>query len=174
VDGAVARAAVLVSADAVGAAHAAKDAAVRHVHQRRQWGRPLASLQAVRHRCADMLLDVTLATDAVFDAAGVADRGAPAGEFRLAAAYAKAGALERCRRVTASAHQLAGGQGIHADAPFHRWYRRVKAAEPEFGDTRAHREAVAAALLDGPPGEQPGERRDEQPGERPGGRYSGR
>jgi hypothetical protein len=155
VEGAVARAAVVLAADAVGAAEGALDAAVAHVKQRRQWGAPLGTLQAVQHRAADMLIDVTLAADAVLDAAGIADRTDAADpadsserEVRLAAAYAKATAIERCRRVTAAAHQLAGGQGILADRPFHRWYRRVKAAEPALGDARHHRAAVAAALLD--------------------------
>ncbi len=149
VDGAVARAAVVLAADAVGAAEAALDAAVAHVRDRQQWGAPLGTLQAVQHRAADMLIDVTLAADAVLDAAGIADRPDSTGaETRLAAAYAKATAVERCRKVTASAHQLAGGQGIRADRPFHRWYRRVKAAEPALGDARRHRAAIAAALLD--------------------------
>lgn len=148
---AVARAAIVVAADAVGAAEAALDAAVAHVSLRRQWGAPLGTLQAVRHRCADMLLDVTVARDAVFDAAGVADRGAGDEEVRLAAAFAMATAVERCRRVTAGAHQLAGGQGIDADAPFHRWYRRVKWAESALGDQRSHREHIAATLLDRDP-----------------------
>lgn len=147
VEAATTRAAVVLAADAVGAATAALEAATAHVLQRHQWGRSLAALQAVQHRCADMLLDVTMASDAVFDAAGVADRATSEHEVRLAAAYAKASAIERCRRVTASAHQLAGGRGIAADAPFHRWYRRVKAAEPTLGDARTHREIVARALL---------------------------
>jgi Acyl-CoA dehydrogenase, C-terminal domain len=149
VEGAVARAAVVLAADAVGSAEGALDAAVAHVKQRRQWGAPLGTLQAVQHRATDMLIDVTLAADAVLDAAGIADRtDSSEREVRLAAAYAKATAVERCRRVTAAAHQLAGGQGILADRPFHRWYRRVKAAEPALGDARRHRAAVAAALLD--------------------------
>jgi len=149
VAGAVARAAIVLAADAVGAAEAALEAAVAHVMARNQWGAPLSTLQVVRHRCADMLLDLTLAGDAVFDAAGMADRGADEVEVRLAAAYAMATAAERCRRVTASAHQLAGGQGVDAAAPFHHWYRRVKCAESTFGDLRSHREHIAAALLDG-------------------------
>jgi alkylation response protein AidB-like acyl-CoA dehydrogenase len=152
VEAAVARAAIVLAADAVGAAEAALAAAVAHVKARTQWGAPLGALQAVQHRAADMLIDVILAADAVLDAANIVDRagsdGTTEGDVRLAAAYAKAAAIERCRRVTAAAHQLAGGQGILADRPFHRWYRRVKAAEPDLGDARRHRETVAAALLD--------------------------
>jgi hypothetical protein len=149
VDAATVRAGVALAADAVGAAEAALDAAVAHVRSRRQFGAPLGALQAVQHRCADMLIDVTVARDAVFDAAGVADRGEPEASVRVAAAFAKVSAVERCRRVTASAHQLAGGRGIDGEAPYHLWYRRVKAAEPAFGGGRAHRQLIAAALLDG-------------------------
>jgi len=145
--GATARAAIVLAADAVGAAEAALDAAVAHVRSREQFGAPLAALQVVQHRCADMLLDVSVARDAVFDAAGTADRGEPEKSVRLMAAFAKATVVERCRRVTASAHQLAGGRGIDASAPYHLWYRRVKAAEPALGSSRAHRELIAAALL---------------------------
>ena len=67
---------------------------------------------------------------------------------QLAASYCKAAVIERCRRVTASAHQLAGGQGILADTPFHRWFRRVKTAEPVLGTNRHHRARIAASLLD--------------------------
>jgi len=148
VDAALARAAIVRAADAVGAAEAAMEAAVARVKERHQWGAPLGVLQAVQHRCAQMLIDVTLASDAVYDAAGIADRGAPEAEVRLAASYAKATAGERARRVTASAHQLAGGEGIYADAPFHRWYRRAKVAELVLGDNRTHRATVAASLLD--------------------------
>jgi len=141
-----ARAAVVLAADAVGAAQAALDAAVAHVSTRHQHGRRLGELQAVRHRCADMAMEVRLATDAVLDAAGVADRGEPEEVVRLAAAHAKA-AVPRCIEVTAGAHQLAGGQGVLADAPFHRWYRRARAAEPVLGSTRARHAEIARAAL---------------------------
>ena len=140
VHAAVAAATIALCADALGAAEAALDAAASHVKQRVQYGKPLASLQVVRHRCADMLIDVYVAESAISAAA-------EAGDLIAAASWCKAAAIERCRRVTASAHQLAGGQGILADAPFHRWYRRVKMAEPVLGTNRAHRARVAASLL---------------------------
>ena len=133
-------AAIVLCADALGAAEAALGATVAHVKAREQWGRPLGSLQVVQHRCADMLVAVTVAEGAVLAAADADD-------LVLAASYCKAAVIERCRRVTASAHQLAGGQGILADAPLHRWYRRVKMAEPVLGTNRHHRAVIAASLL---------------------------
>jgi alkylation response protein AidB-like acyl-CoA dehydrogenase len=90
---------------------------------------------------------VTLARDAVLDAAHMADRGEPEAAVAVTAAAAKATAVERARRVTATAHQLAGGAGILAEAPFHRWYRRVKDAEPRLGRPRDLRAEVARAAL---------------------------
>lgn len=145
VEEAVARATILLCADALGAAEAAMEAAAAHVAARVQHGRPLATLQVVRHRCADMRIRVTVAESAVL-AAAEADDVVPA------ASWCKAAVIERCRRVTADAHQLAGGQGILADAPFHRWFRRVKVAEPVLGTNREHRARVAAALIGRPPG----------------------
>ncbi|WP_051570944.1 acyl-CoA dehydrogenase family protein [Cryptosporangium arvum] len=141
---ALARGVIALAADALGAA----EAALRHAVERVTARPPLARRQAVRHRCADMLLDTTLTAGVVERAVRLVDDGAPDGEIRRAAAVAKAVASERCRRVTASAHQLGGGEGIHADQPLHLWYRRVKAAEPVLGAPRSHRAAIAAALLD--------------------------
>ena len=143
--GAIARAVVVLCADAVGAAEAALEHTVAHVRSRAQWGVPIGSFQAVQHRCADMLTDVTLAWATVSAAALAIDSGA---DPELEAARAKAFVVDACRRVTASAHQLSGGEGIHADQPLHRWYRRVKAVEPVFGGPDHHRAIVAAALLD--------------------------
>lgn len=145
---ALARAAIVLAADAVGAAEAALEAALAHVRTREQFGAPLGTLPVVQHRAVDMAIDVRLATDAVLDAAGVADRGEPPDELQLVAAHAKAGVV-RCQRVTAAAHQLAGGQGILAAAPFHRWHRRVIAAELLLGDTRHHRAVVGRAAIAG-------------------------
>ena len=140
----IARAAIVLCADAVGAATAALDHTIERVKARAQWGTPIGSFQAVQHRCADMLIDVTTARDAVYDAAGAVDRGEDA---IVAASRAKAFAIDACRRVTAAAHQLHGGEGIHADQPVHLWYRRVKAIEPMYGSPDFHRAVVAAALL---------------------------
>jgi len=141
---AIARALITLCGEAVGAARAALDHTVEHVTTREQWSAPIGTFQAVQHRCADMLIDVTTARDAVYDAAGAVDRGEDA---QLAASRAKAFAIDACRRVTAAAHQLNGGEGIYADQPVHLWYRRVKAIEPMYGSPDFHRARVAAALL---------------------------
>jgi len=140
------RAVLAMAADMVGSATAALEWTVARVCARHQWGVPIGSLQAVQHRCADMSIALTCARDAVWDAAGRADRGE---DLTTAAAGAKALCDDACRRITASAHQLCGGEGIYADQPLHLWYRRVKSFEPFYGGTRAQRAVVAASLLDG-------------------------
>lgn len=141
------RAVVAHCADMVGAAEALLDHTVEQVTARHQWGVPLGSLQAVQHRCADMLLDVTLAREAVFDAASSIDRGE---DSRYHAAMAKAFCADACRRVSASVHQLCGGEGIYADQPVHVWYRRIKSFEAMLGSPRDHRRVVAEHVLDSP------------------------
>jgi alkylation response protein AidB-like acyl-CoA dehydrogenase len=140
---AVARA--MVAADMVGAAAASLDHATKWAKSRVQFATPIGSFQAVQHRLADALIDVTTARDAVYDALGRLDRHEP-GE--VAAAAAKAYATDACRRVTATAHQVCGGEGIYTDQPVHLWHRRVAGLAAELGTVRTGREAVAAALLD--------------------------
>jgi alkylation response protein AidB-like acyl-CoA dehydrogenase len=141
----IARAVLVLCGDALGAAQAALDHTVAHVRTRRQFGVPIGSFQAVQHRCADMLADLTLAGAMVTDAVDAVARG---DDVLVEASRTKAFVVDACRRVTASAHQLGGGEGIHADQPLHLWYRRVKAIEPVFGGPDHHRAVVAAALLD--------------------------
>jgi alkylation response protein AidB-like acyl-CoA dehydrogenase len=143
-DAALDLARVAVAADMVGAAAAALGAAVARATTRVQWGAPIGSFQAVQHRCADMLIDVTTARDAVYDAAGILDRGEDA---LVAVAMAKAWCREACQRVTASAHQIHGGEGIYADQTVHLWYRRVAALAPMLGDARFCRERIADQIL---------------------------
>jgi alkylation response protein AidB-like acyl-CoA dehydrogenase len=141
------RAAIVLSADVVGAAAGALDHAVARVTEREIFGQPVGSYQAVQHRGADMLMDLTMARDAVMDAAAIADRGEP---LAYATSVAKAFAAEACRRITAGSHQISGGEGVFGDQPLHLWFRRVKAAEPVLGDPRSHRARIADIVFGGP------------------------
>jgi len=135
---------VVLAAEMVGAAAAALSHATDWATRRVQFNAPIGSLQAVQHRLADAYIDVVTAQDSVYDAAGVIDRGE---EARAAAAAAKAYCSEACRRVTAAAHQMCGGEGIYADQPLHRWHRRVAALVPVLGSVRHLRAIVAASIL---------------------------
>jgi alkylation response protein AidB-like acyl-CoA dehydrogenase len=135
---------VVLAAEMVGAAAAALSHATQWTTTRVQFNAPIGSLQAVQHRLADASIDVVTAQDSVYHAAGLIDRGE---EARVAAAAAKAYCAEACRRVTAAAHQMCGGEGIYADQPLHRWHRRVAALVPVLGSVRHLHAIVAASIL---------------------------
>jgi alkylation response protein AidB-like acyl-CoA dehydrogenase len=135
---------VVIAAEMVGAAAAALTHASHWASTRVQFNAPIGSLQAVQHRLADAFIDVVTAQDSVYDAAGIIDRGEGA---RVAAAEAKAYCSDACRRVTAAAHQVCGGEGIYSDQPLHLWHRRVAALVPRLGSVRYLRATVAASVL---------------------------
>jgi alkylation response protein AidB-like acyl-CoA dehydrogenase len=136
---------VVVVAEMLAAADAARRTAIAWVAQRVQFGEPLARRQAVAHRVADM----TIACDAIGLLLEHALASADANAGRpdpLAVATAKLQSNIRLPDVTASAHQLHGGEGYYADRPLHRWNRRVNSLAMQFGDRRAMR-AHSAELL---------------------------
>jgi alkylation response protein AidB-like acyl-CoA dehydrogenase len=135
---------VVIAAEMVGAAAGALSHATHWASTRVQFNAPIGSLQAVQHRLADAFIDVVTAQDSVYDAAGIIDRGE---EARVAAAEAKAYCSDACRRVTAAAHQIWGGEGIYSDQPLHLWHRRVAALVPILGSVRNLRSIVAASVL---------------------------
>ncbi|MHB1777635.1 MAG: acyl-CoA dehydrogenase family protein [Acidimicrobiales bacterium] len=144
------RRAVAAAAEMVGSAAAALALATAHADRRRQFGQPVGAFQAVAHRLADALVSLSVAADAVADAADRLDTGAGA-----ARAVHGCGALVAgcCRSVVAAAHQSMGGAGLDAGSPLHRWLRRVHALAPVLGTPAAHRAALADTVLGrhGPP-----------------------
>lgn len=138
---------ILVVAEAVGAAEGALRASIDRCTARPMGDGVLADRQVVRHSLTDMSIDVTIAWDAVLDAAATVDRGSDDGAIALAASNAKVLGVERSRRVAMASLRLAGGIGILEEEPWHRWYRRTKAAEPTFGRAAAHRATIAAAAI---------------------------
>jgi alkylation response protein AidB-like acyl-CoA dehydrogenase len=126
---------VVQCAELFGVAAAALDVGVAYVTERRQWGRPMATFQAVQHGAADCFLDIESMRWAVLDAAGHADSGRPLG---LVASLAKVVCSEGAMRVTAWAHQVHGGEGFYADRDPGLFYRRARALAPKLGDVRYH------------------------------------
>jgi alkylation response protein AidB-like acyl-CoA dehydrogenase len=116
--------ALLAAADAVGVAARLLEMTVEYAKQRTTFGRTLASYQAVKHKCADMLCDVEGARAAVTAAAAEpTDR---------AITIAKAYATERCARVAGEALQIHGGIGFTWEHDLHLYLRRAKADEAMF------------------------------------------
>jgi alkylation response protein AidB-like acyl-CoA dehydrogenase len=143
-DAVVDRAAVLTSALLLGASERLLEDSVSYAGVREQFGRPIGSFQAVKHRCADMLVDVEGMRSAVYYAAWAVDTGAP--DASLAASTAKAWAGDAGPRVASSALQVHGGIGFTWDHDLHLFLKRAQLDSVTFGDASWHRERIARLL----------------------------
>ena len=134
-------AALLFAAELVGLCQRALDTTVTYVKERRQFGAPIGSFQAVSHRCADMLLLTEGARSAVYAASWAAD--ADPASLTEAASLAKAAASEAGREVTAGAIQLHGGIGFTWEADLHWLYKRAQLDAILLGSPGLHRVRLA-------------------------------
>jgi alkylation response protein AidB-like acyl-CoA dehydrogenase len=135
------RAAVCASAEMLGAARRCLDLSVEYAKVREQFGQPIGSFQAIRHRCAEMLLGVENSHSAVYYAAWTLHAGAEDGA--VAASICKAYVSEAVRQVCGDAIQVHGGIGFTWEYDLHLYFKRAKALEPLFGDAEFHRELIA-------------------------------
>jgi len=149
---------VLTAAEAAGGARACTERAVAYAREREQFGRPVGSFQAVKHLCADMLVDVELATAAAWDAARAGVEGPEAG---LAAAVAAEVALSAFVRVAERGIQVHGGIGFTWEHDAHLYLRRALALRGAFGETAEEiTELTAAGVRRRPALELPAEAED--------------
>jgi len=137
------QAAVAKCAELVGCIQAAFDMTVKYAKDRKQFGRPIGSFQAMQHHCANMVVDVDGSRFMTYQAAWKIAEGLPAGRE---AAMAKAWTSDASRRVTSLAHQIHGAISFTEEYDVHLFYRRAKAGEVAFGDTEYHLERVAQEL----------------------------
>ena len=135
-----------LAAEQVGGAQRCLDMAVAYAKVRHQFGRAIGSFQAVKHMCADILLEVESARSAAYYAAWAAADGAA--DLPLVASLAKAYCSEAYFRVAASNIQVHGGIGFTWEHDAHLYYRRAKSAEAMLGMPASHREVVAGLLLE--------------------------
>jgi alkylation response protein AidB-like acyl-CoA dehydrogenase len=145
--GALARALVAVSAELTGVSQRALDMTVAYVKERKQFGVPVGSFQAVQHRAAQMLLDTEGARVATYFAAWTTD--AEPERLPMAAAMAKAWASDAAKATTAAAIQLHGGIGFTWEADVHWLFKRAQVGSRFLGGGGAHRAAVASLLRAG-------------------------
>jgi alkylation response protein AidB-like acyl-CoA dehydrogenase len=131
-----------VAAENVGVAQRAMEMAVAYAKDRKQFDRPIGSYQAVSHRCAQMLLEVEGARSLAYWAGWALDH--EPGAAGRAASMAKAYAGDAGFRVTASALQVHGGIGFTWEHDLHFFLKRAQANAHAFGDSRWHRDRVAA------------------------------
>jgi len=140
------RALVAVSAELVGVSERALEMTLDYVKDRKQFGVPVGSYQAVSHRCAQMLLDTEKARSTTAQAAWSADAN-PDG-LAEAAAMAKAAASDAGREVTTSAIQMHGGIGFTWEADVHWLYKRAQIDSALLGGASRHRARLAEILAD--------------------------
>jgi alkylation response protein AidB-like acyl-CoA dehydrogenase len=139
---AVDRALIAVSAELVGVCQRALDMSVEYVKERKQFGVPVGTFQAVQHTAAQMLVDTEGGRSATYYAAWAAD--AEPKRAPMAAAMAKAWTSEVGRSVTGSAIQLHGGIGFTWEADVHWLFKRAQLDSALLGAAGAHRARVAA------------------------------
>jgi alkylation response protein AidB-like acyl-CoA dehydrogenase len=136
--------AVALSAELLGIAQRMLDVSVAYARDRVQFGKPIGSFQAVKHRCADMLVDVEAMRSAVWWAAWcIATEHADA---PVAASAAKSWCSEAGLRVCQSALQVHGGIGFTWECDVHLYLKRAQLDAVSFGDGPHHLARLARLL----------------------------
>jgi alkylation response protein AidB-like acyl-CoA dehydrogenase len=138
----ISRVAVGLAAELTGIAQRALEMSVGYARERKQFGRPIGSYQAVSHRCAQMMLETESARSGTYYAAWAAD--AEPETLPLAACMAKAYASDAGWRVCTAALQVHGGIGFTWEHDLHFFLKRAKVDALLYGSAREHRESVAA------------------------------
>jgi len=137
-------AAVGLAAEQVGGAQQCLDMSVEYAKVRVQFGRPIGSFQAIKHKCADMLLEVESAKSAAYYAGWCAAEMND--ELPSVASLAKAYCSEAYFHAAAENIQIHGGIGFTWEHPAHLYFKRAKSSELLFGDPTYHRELLAQRI----------------------------
>ena len=143
---------IALAAEQVGGCQQLLDMTVEYTGERVQFGRTIASFQAVKHKAADMMLKTEVARSAVYYGACVAQEaleGGPlAGELAEAASVAKSYCSDAYFSIAGDSIQLFGGVGFTWEYDVHLYFKRAKSSEHLLGNGALHRERLAALLLD--------------------------
>ena len=142
--------AIALAAEQVGVAQQCLDLTLDYAAQRVQFDRPIAGFQAVKHRCAQMLVALESARSAVYGAACIADTAPDAVTLLFHAAQARVAATEAAQFCAREAIQLHGGVGFTWEFDPHLYFRRAQASSQRLGVPSWWLEQVAAQLLDTP------------------------
>ena len=136
--------AILAAAEAIGAADTVLQLAHDYAGERRQFGRSIASFQALRHLLADMYVRAASGFSAVLYAAAAFDEGAE--DAKRTASVAKAYVSRGAREVAHGAMQVFGGIAFTDEHPAHRFLRRIIVRSQQFGDAAHHERALGREL----------------------------
>ncbi len=141
------------AADMVGVAQQALDSSVGYIQERVQFGRTIASFQAVKHKCADVMLKLESSRSSLYYAACIADEylanHASMAALQEAASIANAYASEAAFFAAGVGIQLHGGVGITSEYDIQLYFKRARALEAYLGLPHWHRERLASMLLEG-------------------------
>jgi adenine phosphoribosyltransferase len=140
VGGEVTAAAFVIDLPDLGGAERLREDSLAYARMRMQFGRPIASFQSMKHKCADMLVEVELAKSAAYYAAAALDEGDE--DLPAVASLAKACTSEAYLQTAIHAIQIHGGIGFTWDNDTHLWFKRAKSSEVLFGDAYEHRERM--------------------------------
>jgi alkylation response protein AidB-like acyl-CoA dehydrogenase len=137
-------AAIALAAEQVGGAQRCLDMTVAYAKDRKQFGRPIGSFQAIKHKCADMLLKVESARSAAYYAGWAASVEEP--EVPAVASLAKAYCSEAYFHCASEAIQIHGGVGFTWEYDVHLHFKRARSTESFLGSPAHHRELVARRI----------------------------
>ncbi|MGB8330851.1 MAG: acyl-CoA dehydrogenase family protein [Polyangiales bacterium] len=135
---------IALAAEQVGAAEMCLEMSVEYAKVRKQFDRPIGSFQAIKHKCADMLMMVESARSAALYASALAGQGD--NDLQEAASGAKAFCSDTLFHCAAENIQIHGGIGFTWEHPAHLYFKRAKATEALFGDPSFHRERFAKRM----------------------------
>lgn len=137
------KAAVAKCCEMSGGAQKVIELVIPHVKERKQFGHPIGSFQAVQHRCADILTYVDTCRFITYQAAWRISQGLP---YEKEAAMCKTWVSDSYRRLVALGHQVMGGMGFMEEHDLQLYFKHAKISELAFGDADFHRETVAHQL----------------------------
>jgi alkylation response protein AidB-like acyl-CoA dehydrogenase len=138
-------AAVALAAEQIGTAERCLQISIDYSKLRIQYGRPIGSFQALKHRFVDLLLEIETAKSATYHAAAAAAADDP--ELPLVSSMAKASASDALVHTASEMIQFHGGIGFTWEHDAHLYFRRAKITEQFLGSPQMHREVVAGLLL---------------------------
>jgi alkylation response protein AidB-like acyl-CoA dehydrogenase len=133
-----------LAAEQVGGAQMCLEMATEYAKTRLQFGRPIGSYQAIKHKCADMLVGVEFAKSAAYAACFAAANDEE--DFLETAALAKSTCSETYFHAAAENIQIHGGMGFTWEHPAHLYFKRAKASDLLFGEAAHHREVLAGLI----------------------------
>jgi alkylation response protein AidB-like acyl-CoA dehydrogenase len=136
---------ICLAAEALGGAQACLDRTIAYAKERVQFGRPIGSFQAYKHRLADMMIEIEQARSAVYWAACAVDEGSD--EAQMALHAAKSFCADTFFMCASNMIQLHGGIGFTWEHEAHLFFKRARSIQTMLGHSNFHREKVATMIL---------------------------